>query len=235
LKAFVSYLLQWCKFKKLSRNSSKRFSLSWKNRFPCLNDNTETTSFDRHYVYHQAWAARILASNKPEFHVDISSMLFFCSLVSAFIPMKFFDYRPPDLVLDNLECGHADLLSLPFPDESISSLSCMHVIEHVGLGRYGDSLDPDGDLKAMSELKRVLAPGGNLFFVVPIGGVSKIMFNAHRIYSYQQVLDCFPGLELKEFALVPDDPADGGLIINATREMLDAQNYGCGCFLFAKT
>ena len=109
----------------------------------------------------------------------------------------------------------------------------MHVVEHVGLGRYGDPLDPDGDLKAMAELKRVLAPGGNLLFVVPIGGAPKIMFNAHRIYSYQQVLDCFTGLELKEFALVPDNSADGGLIANATREMSDAQNYGCGCFLFA--
>lgn len=234
MKAFVSYLLQWFKFKKLLRSSSGRFSLYWKDRYPCLNDNTETTSFDRHYVYHQAWAARILASDKPEYHVDISSMLFFCSLVSAFIPVKFFDYRPPDLVLDNLECEHADLLSLPFPDESISSLSCMHVVEHVGLGRYGDPIDPDGDLKAMAELKRVLAPGGNLFFVVPVGGVPKIMFNAHRIYSYQQVLDCFNGLELIEFALVPDNAADGGLIKKATREMSDAQNYGCGCFLFIK-
>ncbi|HWW74963.1 MAG TPA: DUF268 domain-containing protein, partial [Pyrinomonadaceae bacterium] len=111
--------------------------------------------------------------------------------------------------------------------------SCMHVVEHVGLGRYGDPLDPEGDLKAIAELRRVLAPGGTLLFVVPIGR-PKIMFNAHRIYSYRQVVDSFGGLALKEFALIPDDPAAGGLIRAATEEQADSQSYGCGCFWFVK-
>jgi len=45
----------------------------------------------------------------------------------------------------------------------------MNVVEHVGLGRYGEPLDPEGDIKAMRELRRVLAPGGSLLFVVPVG------------------------------------------------------------------
>ena len=108
----------------------------------------------------------------------------------------------------------------------------MHVVEHVGLGRYGDPLDPDGDLKAMRELARVLAPGGQLLFVVPIGR-PRIQYNAHRIYAYRQVLDGFPGLRLKEFALVPDD-ATRGLERGATQAEADAQVYGCGCFHFAR-
>ncbi|NDC42314.1 MAG: DUF268 domain-containing protein, partial [Chitinophagia bacterium] len=56
---------------------------------------------------------------------------------------------------------------LPFESDSIPSLSCMHTIEHVGLGRYGDQLDPQGDLKAIAELKRVVQPGGDLLFVTP--------------------------------------------------------------------
>jgi hypothetical protein len=59
----------------------------------------------------------------------------------------------------------------------------MHVIEHIGLGRYGEALDPDGDLKAIRELVRVLAAGGNLLVVVPVGR-PRIQFNAHRIYDY---------------------------------------------------
>jgi hypothetical protein len=109
----------------------------------------------------------------------------------------------------------------------------MHVVEHIGLGRYGDPLDPDGDLKAISELKRVMAVGGSLLFVAPIGK-SRIMFNAHRIYSYDQIMSYFSDLEAKEFTLIPDDPQDGGLINNATKEMADAQRYGCGCFWFRK-
>jgi len=109
----------------------------------------------------------------------------------------------------------------------------MHVIEHVGLGRYDDPIDPDGDLKAIEELKRVLTKRGNLLFVVPIGQ-PKVMFNAHRIYSYDQIISYFDPFELIEFALIPDNPEEGGLIVHAKREMANAQTYGCGCFWFRK-
>jgi SAM-dependent methyltransferase len=164
--------------------------------------------------------------------VDISSSLHFVAIVSAFIRTRFYDYRPAMLGLDNLSCDHADLLALPFADGSIPSLSCMHVVEHVGLGRYGDPLDPDGDLKAIAELKRVLAPGGDLLFVVPVGK-PRILFNAHRIYSFEQVMKSLAPLVLAEFALVPDDPA-AGLVRNAPPELVAEQRYGCGCFWFRK-
>lgn len=229
----LPFIREFLKFKRLSAGKAPRFPLLWKDRYPCLNDNTGSTGFDRHYVYHTAWAARVLARTRPEVHVDVSSSLYFCSMVSAFIPIRFYDYRPADLRLSNLASEHADLLALPFEDRSVQSLSCMHVVEHVGLGRYGDPLDPDGDLKAVAELSRVLAPGGSLLFVVPVG-MPKVMFNAHRVYSYEQVVSYFPGLELKEFALIPDDPRDGGLIHDATKEQADQQTYGCGCFWFGR-
>jgi hypothetical protein len=109
----------------------------------------------------------------------------------------------------------------------------MHVVEHIGLGRYGDPLDSNGDLKAISELKRVLAVGGTLLFVVPVGQ-PKIMFNAHRIYSYEQIVSYFSELELTEFSLIPDASRKNVLIQCATKEMADAQTYGCGCFWFTR-
>lgn len=230
---YVAYVLEFKRFKNMT-GAAGRFQLLWGDRYPCLKDKTEETSFDRHYIYHPAWAARVLAQSRPEFHVDISSSLHFCSLASAFIPVKFYDYRPAEMNLSGLTCFSADLLSLPFADQSLSSLSCMHVVEHVGLGRYGDPIDPEGDLKAMVELKRVLAVNGNLMFVVPIGGTPMIMFNAHRIYSYAQIMEYFSGLELVEFALIPDSSKHGGLLRNADKKMADAQKYGCGCFWFRK-
>jgi SAM-dependent methyltransferase len=229
----AGFLADYRAFRRLASRDNPRFEFRWQDRYPCLYDRTANTGFDRHYIYHPAWAARILAKRRSEFHVDISSTLHFCTLVSAFLPVRFFDYRPADIRLDNLVSEHADICALPFTDGSVPSLSCMHVAEHVGLGRYGDPLDPEGDLRAMSELKRVLAAGGDLLFVVPVGR-PRIMFNAHRIYSYEQILGYFSGLELKEFSLVPDNPLDGGLIQNATRETADAQTYGCGCFWFRK-
>ncbi|MDD5285623.1 MAG: DUF268 domain-containing protein [Desulfuromonadaceae bacterium] len=231
----VLFVFEYLQFKRLIAAGENRFRLKWKERYPCLDDNTSTSGFDRHYVYHPAWAARILADTKPGHHVDISSSLHFCSIISAFIPVRFYDYRPVKLGLGNLRSDSADLLSLPFPDRSITSLSCMHVVEHVGLGRYGDPLDPDGDLKAVEELKRVLADNGDLLFVVPMGNPPRIMFNAHRIYKYDQVRELFHDLELKEFALIPDTAGQGGLVRNADKLLADKQAYGCGCFWFRRT
>ena len=232
--AYSAFLREYREFRRLADRTEPRFALRWKDRLPCLEDRTATTGFDRHYVYHPAWAARILARTRPDCHIDIASTLHFVSLVSAFIPVKFYDYRPADLQLSGLACERADLLALPFPDRSVRSLSCMHVVEHVGLGRYGDPLDPEGDLKAMRELERVLAPGGDLLFVVPVGR-PLIRFNGHRIYAYEQVVQGFSALALAGFTLIPEAFADGPPISGATPERVAQEAYGCGCFWFRRS
>jgi SAM-dependent methyltransferase len=234
-RRFAAFSNEFNDFKRMlgASPSLHRFQLEWDDRIPILDEKTSTTAFDRHYIYHTAWAARIVAKLSPTEHTDISSSLFFCGILSAFVPTRFYDYRPADLKLSELSTAAADLLRLPFASRSLNSLSCMHVVEHVGLARYGDPLDPDGDLKAMLELQRVLAPGGSLLFVVPVGR-PRICFNAHRIYSYKQIRESFRELELVEFTLIPDDPSDGGLIANASASVSDSQNYGCGCFWFRR-
>lgn len=213
--------------------TKKRFLLKKEDELFCTDDNTINTGFDRHYVYHLAWAARIVKEINPKEHSDISSLLFFPTILSAFVKVKFYDFRPAQLNLDNLESLKCDLTQLHFKDNSIDSLSCMHTIEHIGLGRYGDPIDYDGDLKAIKELKRVVSIGGNLLFVVPIGK-PRIQYNAHRIYGYDQIINYFEGFTLKEFSLIPDSQQQGGLIRNATKEQSDMQQYGCGCFWFIK-
>jgi SAM-dependent methyltransferase len=225
------FVLEYMEFGRLVHDA--RFSIEWKDRYPCLDDKTKTTGFDRHYLYHPAWAARILAETNPVEHVDISSTLNFSSMLSAFIPVRFYDFRPADVRLSNLNSIAGNIVDLPFENSSVQSISCMHVVEHIGLGRYGDPLDPEGDLKAIKELIRVLAPDGNLLFVVPVGK-PKIMFNAHRIYSYEQVLEYFHELKLVSFALISEHQADGGLNFDATASDVAAQDYGCGCYWFTK-
>ena len=216
-----------------SKDTKNRFKMAILQAMPIFFENTPFTRFDTHYVYHTAWAARKVAEIGASVHVDISSSLYFSSIVSAFVPVKFYDYRPAKLNLSGLTSEQANLTELHFEDNSIVSLSCMHTVEHVGLGRYGDPLDPEGDLRAAHELERVLASGGGFLFVVPVGK-PQIQFNAHRIYSYQMVIDMFPSLTLKEFSLIPDNAIDTGMIYNATREQSDKQTYGCGCFWFTK-
>lgn len=232
-QAWFNFVLEFYQFKNLNTQTSDRFSVSFLDLYPCLHEKTAKTDFDHHYVYHTAWAARIISKIKPEIHIDISSLIYFSSIISAFTSVKFYDYRPIDLKLDNLSCEAADLLNLPFDNNSIQSLSCMHVVEHIGLGRYGDRIDAEGDLKAIKELKRVVAIDGFLLFVVPVG-IPKIMFNAHRIYSYEQVISYFNDFQLEEFALIPDNGEEVGLIYNPDIRLINQQNYGCGCFYFRK-
>lgn len=240
MKFLVKKLIRWLQipfifadYLRFRRRKDERFALRMRDTYPCLKDKTISTGFDRHYVYFTAWAARNVAKMRPEKHVDISSSLYFAGIVSAFVPVDFYDYRPADLQLSNLESKTADLTGLPFDDNSISSLSSMHVVEHIGLGRYGDPLDPEGDIKAAKELSRVLAPGGKLLFVVPMGAESRIEYHAHRIYSYETALSLFPDLKLEEFTLVPEK--SGALIANADPALIKKESYACGCFVFTKS
>jgi len=236
IKKTIKKIIRYCqspfvigdyyKFKK----NNQRFTLLFRDIYPCVFDKTIKTGFDAHYIYHTAWAARKVKEISPIRHIDISSSLYFSSIISAFVSVDFYDYRPPNLKLSNLRVAHTDLNKLHFQDSSLESVSCMHTVEHVGLGRYGDSIDPEGDLKSIFELKRVLKSGGSLLFVVPVGH-PKIEFNAHRIYAYEQIISYFDGFLLKEFSLVDDN---GIFIENADSNLVKNQKYGCGCFWFIK-
>jgi hypothetical protein len=224
---FGTFIKEFNQFK--SRND-RRFSVTTSDMYPCLKDKVSTTPFDHHYIYHPAWAARILGKTKPKEHIDFSSILSFSSIVSAFVPITFYDYRPAELNLSGWKGGAADLCNLSIADNSFESVSCMHTVEHIGLGRYGDSIDPQGDIKAINELKRITKPNGDILFVTPVGK-QKIEFNAHRIYSYELVLELFEGCTLQSFSLVPDE---GGIIDNANPGLVAQQTYACGCFWFKK-
>ena len=230
IKILLSPFIIFDYFKYLSVDKNTRFTIKVSDFYPQIKDKTITTHFDSHYVYHTSWAARKVREIDPEFHTDISSSLYFSGIVSAFVPIKFYDYRPTELKLSNLESSPGDLMKLHFENNSIKSLSCLHTVEHIGLGRYGDPIDPSGDLRAIMELKRVLAEEGSLIFVTPVGK-PKIEFNAHRIYSYEMIMEMFEGLKLVEFSLITDS---GDFIENANPDIVKEQKYGCGCFWFKK-
>lgn len=229
-KRILRFFEYWGEFLRFRRESKHRTPVKLADTYPCLSDKLSQTPFDHHYIYHPAWAARVLAQTRPAEHIDISSKLYFGTMVSAFVPVKFYDYRPASVQLSNYSSGFADLHSLPFETGSVASLSCMHTIEHIGLGRYGDPIDADGDVKAIRELIRVLKPGGDLLFVTPIGK-PKVEFNAHRIYSFEQIVSYFEPLQLRDFSMVPDS---GGFIENADPALVASQHYACGCFWFKK-
>jgi hypothetical protein len=200
---------------------------------PCLEESETQVTYNHRYLLHVGWAARILATTRPEEHIDIGSCSYFVSIVSAFLNLKNYDIRPMDIPLPGIVTGTADLCGLPFNNKELKSISCMHALEHVGLGRYGDPINPYGDVKAARELSRVLSDNGNLLVVLPIGQ-PKIAFNAHRIYSFQYVVDSlFSNLVLKEFSFIPTD-LPYRFVKNADPASTASEVEGAGCFWFTK-
>jgi SAM-dependent methyltransferase len=79
--------------------------------------------------------------------------------------------------------------------------------EHDGLGRYGDPLNPDGDLRAMAEMKKIVKKDGILFLAVPIGK-DKVVWNAHRIYGRVRFPMLIDGWHLEGCVGMDDDLMD---------------------------
>jgi len=117
---------------------------------------------------------------------------------------------------------------LPFANGSIASLSCLHVAEHIGLGRYGDPLNPHGTRKACAELQRVLASGANLYFALPVGK-PRVCFNAHRVHAAERIVEFFKGLDLVELSGVDDS---GQYMEHVSLNKFNNEEYACGLFWF---
>jgi SAM-dependent methyltransferase len=198
--------------------------------FPCLVDRVASTPFDPHYFYQGAWLARRIAADAPTRHVDIGSSVLMLSVLSAQTPTVFLDYRPLRSALPNLHCVAGSGVRLPFADVSLGSVSCLHVIEHIGLGRYGDPLDPRGSECAAAELARVVKPGGRLYLSVPVGR-ERVCFNAHRVFSPQTIVGWMRGLRMEGFSLVDDD---GRFQADASPDAAASLDYGCGMFEFTR-
>jgi SAM-dependent methyltransferase len=153
------------------------------------------------------------------------------SVLSAVCPTLVLDYRPLRVKLSGLTPIAGSITCLPFADKSLPSISCLHVIEHIGLGRYGDPLDPKGSFRAALELVRVLAPGGKLYLSVPVGR-ERVCFNAHRVFSASTVMAWFADLQITNFSLVRDD---GTFLECASATAADDLEYGCGVFEFTRS
>ena len=220
------YLSDWRRYKK----SAPKQNVALTDSYPCLADRVIATPFDPHYFFQAAWLARQLHDATPPLHVDIGSSVMMINVLSACVKTAFVDYRPLHVRLSNLSSIAGNIVQLPFRDSSISSISCLHVIEHVGLGRYGDPLNPDGSQLAAAELQRVLQPDGRLFLSVPVGR-ERVCFNAHRVHAPSTIQSYVPALRLESFSLVDDA---GQFREDVPFQAATHLEYGCGMFEFVK-
>src|SRR5205085_9848443 len=82
-------------------------------------------------------------------------------------------------------------------------LSCLHALEHVGVGRYGDQVNPDGFNQGLANLARLLRPNGLLYLSVPIG-MPRVEFNAQAVSDPREVVRLAKeaSLTLKELSVI---------------------------------
>jgi SAM-dependent methyltransferase len=154
LKHFWLYLRAMCSFKKINYNPNSKVILD--NLYPCFYDNTRNTYIEPTYFFQDTWAAKKIFNLKPLHHYDVGSSVKTMGIISQFVPVTIVDIRPLPVKLPGLTVIEGSITELPFENNSIMSLSSLCVVEHIGLGRYGDALDPFGSEKAIAELKRVL-------------------------------------------------------------------------------
>lgn len=212
---------------KIKDPRAKLFNL---NLFPTLHDKTKFTPFDSHYFYQQLWVFDNILKRKPKLHIDVGSTYQMSGYISKITKAKFIDIRPAKAKLKNLSIEKGNILGLDLEDNSVESLSCLHVIEHIGLGRYGDRIDPAGPEKAARELSRVLAKGGFLYISTPVGK-ERIHFNAHRVFNPTAILKYFKNLKPVSFSVVDDA---GKFREKVSPAEFKSSTYACGMFLFKK-
>lgn len=237
LRGLPAYFRDLRTLKSQRRSAAREFPLG--KPFPCLDDRfADSGSAKGHYFHQDLLVARRINLNNPHRHVDIGSRIDgFVAHVASFRPIEVIDIRPLSNNIPNVEFKQADLMT-PVQEslfEYCDSLSCLHAIEHFGLGRYGDPVNYDGYICGLSNLYRMLKKGGKLYISVPIGP-QRIEFNAHRVFSVGYLLECFDGkYSIDEFSFVDDR---GDLHENVPISERDVQsNFGCvyGCGIFELT
>lgn len=193
--------------------------------------NHDTQSGGGHYFFQDIWALRLLKNNGADVHYDVGSRFDgFVGQATAICKIVCVDIRKPDFDLEGLHFVQGSILSLPFETASIHSISCLHTVEHIGLGRYGDEIDPKGFENAVLELSRILAKNGNLYLSMPIGR-ERVEFNAQRILSPLTPLRILDKLVLQEFSVVDDE---GKFHRNVDPKDYTKANYSCGLYWFKK-
>lgn len=225
--------------KELTKQKGSDTSFPFGKKYPILNERFESSGIlSGHYFHQDLLVARKIFENNPGNHLDIGSRTDgFVAHIAVFRKIEVMDIRELDSKVKNIEFTKADLMQLQ--DNMLNkydSISTLHVIEHFGLGRYGDPIDYYGHIKAIENITKMLKSGGKLYFSTPIGP-QRIEFNAHRVFSIEYLLNIFKdSYTLDSFSYVDDS---GDLYENVVLESdkvhsnFDCQ-YGCGIFELTK-
>jgi len=207
--------------------------------YPCVDERSEQGGVaSGHYFHQDLLVASRIFKNNPHRHVDIGSRIDgFVAHVASFREIEVLDIRnlPGDIL--NIRFTKGDIMDArSIRVDYCDSLSSLHVIEHLGLGRYGDPVNCDGHLTGLRNMHAMLQQGGKFYLSAPIGP-QRIEFNAHRVFSVAYLVDILvKDYRIDAFSYVNDE---GKLIRNASLDSTETArdfscHYGCGIFEMTK-
>jgi SAM-dependent methyltransferase len=238
VRGIPSFLRDYREIRRQAKQSGVVFPFG--KFYPCMEDRYDKSGVSSgHYFHQDLLIARKIYINKPVKHVDIGSRIDgFVAHVASFREIEVFDIREFTGVITNINFRRLDIMDRDFVlSHYCDSISCLHALEHFGLGRYGDKVDYYGHLIGWENIYKMLKKGGKFYFSVPIG-VQRIEFNAHRVFSLKYIMNNMIGSRYKidSFSYVNDK---GDLVRDAALDEESVKNsfslhYGCGIFELSK-
>jgi hypothetical protein len=224
------------KFKEQGKNGVAEFPIT--KLYPCYQDKEDNAgSLSFHYFFQDLYVAQRIYQNNPVKHVDIGSRIDgFVAHVASYRSIEIYDIRPIKEIIPNVQFKQCDLMNLNEDySECTDSISCLHALEHFGLGRYGDPVYYEGYLLGFMNIYKMLKKSGKFYFSVPMGK-QRTEFHAHRVFSAKYLLEMItPHYEIDRFSYVDDN--------NTLHENVEisednlSNNFGCsmGCAIFELT
>jgi hypothetical protein len=204
--------------------------------YPCLTEKqSEIGSTKGHYFQQDLMVARKVYAANPSAHLDVGSRMDgFISHLAVFRHVVVGDIRPMTSNIPNVSFTQLDLMADIGADMigRWPSISCLHALEHFGLGRYGDPIRADGHLLGLRNLAKMLEGKGRLYLSVPIGR-QRVEFNAHRVFAVGYLLKLFDsyGLKVDVFSYIDDE----GSLHESADDMNVPENLNFGCGIFELT
>lgn len=210
-----------------------------KNISPVLSDKNDLAgSIKDHYFLQDIHVARKIYFHNPKNHLDIGSRIDgFVAHLAIFRKVEVFDIRClPNKIDKNITFNKVDINKVPNEYmKKYESVSCLHTIEHIGLGRYGDEININGHFEAIDNITKLVKNKGYLYLSVPIGYSTKVHFNMHRVMHPTEILKC--NILRNQFNLISFDyiDDDGNLITDVSVDKIDKYpTYGCGIYQFIR-
>jgi len=221
--------------KYLAVNDQKEWPTTY---FPILSDRGSQSGSLGEYFWQDMFVAKQIIKKNPKRHIDVGSRIDgFIGILACVRKVELIDIRPMRVPIENVSTIQWDITKPQNPIGDVADcVSCLHTLEHIGLGRYGDEVDPDGWMKGLNSLATLLSASGSLWLSVPLGQ-QRVEFNAHRIFNPTTIVNeakrC--RLELKSFFFLEKNAIVTSHSIDHDFELIVDRDYTLGIFLFSKS